>query len=117
MCRNNISKLTLFKKVRLINPKLQVRLITPPDATIPRGFTSTEDYLKRAVRTMYSKSSKKCSAHPKCLGPEHEEQQMIRCDECSTWYHLLCIGFNSENSRLDLTGEDYICKKCTDLMN
>ena len=33
MCRNNISKLTLFKKVRLITPKLQVRLITPPDAT------------------------------------------------------------------------------------
>ena len=32
MCRNNISKLTLFKKVRLITPKLQVRLITPPDA-------------------------------------------------------------------------------------
>ena len=33
MCRNNILKLTLFKKVRLITPKLQVRLITPPDAT------------------------------------------------------------------------------------
>ena len=33
MCRNNISKLTLFKKVRLITPKLQVRLITLPDAT------------------------------------------------------------------------------------
>ena len=35
MCRNNISKLTLFKKVWLITPKLQVRLITPPDATSP----------------------------------------------------------------------------------
>ena len=34
MCRNNISKLTLFKKVRLITPKLQVRLITPPDARL-----------------------------------------------------------------------------------
>ena len=32
MCRNNISKLTLFKKVLLITPKLQVLLITPPDA-------------------------------------------------------------------------------------
>ena len=51
MCRNNISKLTLFKKVRLITPKLQVRLITPPDATMNiiliivaksnfKGFTS-----------------------------------------------------------------------------
>ena len=34
MCRNNISKLTLFKKVRLITLKLQVRLITPPDAIL-----------------------------------------------------------------------------------
>ena len=32
MCRNNILKLALFKKVRLIILKLQVRLITPPDA-------------------------------------------------------------------------------------
>ena len=47
MCRNNISKLTLFKKVRLITPKLQVRLITPPDATWhkfpnPGGASSTK---------------------------------------------------------------------------
>ena len=59
ICRNNISKLTLFKKVRLITPKLKVRLITPPDATSPyRSFNFQhlffyDIFLRNAYFTSY----------------------------------------------------------------
>ena len=61
MCRNNISKLTLFKKVRLITPKLQERLITPPDAN--NGVTPRA----RSYPKFCEVSPQKCEASPQHL--------------------------------------------------
>ncbi len=55
----------------------------------------------------YGLSNGYCYCLNKYLG-----QDMIFCDECSIWYHCICLGITEKQFALLQKQEEYICPRC-----
>lgn len=41
----------------------------------------------------------------------HDDGDMIQCDKCSVWQHIVCMGLD-KNNRIALEQDQYFCEKC-----